>query len=356
MQITPPSEKLLAQPDMELMDMLGRMRSLTDSLQFSGTLPAVWQCSDETQMIKKALFGYVFDCPVFNLGRVGALLDPSRLAPASHHGHDLVILGGSHLGLEEHDGVGFVQRIHGEKAPCCGKLLQILDDYLKVYRRAAALITLERRDNDLILEIPYKYLFPKPAGDTARIVLELPVLIASESIGDGPHGRLYRLHPAFAARHQAALASLAQGRSPIGALLGSGTFTFRKRIDHDSRDPLAMLEASIFEYLPDVVSSPHPHRRLADLNTWRQFHRLAAYLTDYFDGGDRNILVIAGLTLDHTVKHNTFIPQYGFQMLRGRALDACYFGPLEIGERLRAQPCYTPPHSFLTYAGVRHAD
>jgi len=352
MTISPPSETLLDQPPMELMDLFGRMRSLCDAHGFHGTLPAVWQCSDETQMIKKALFGYFFDCPVFNLGRVGALLDPSRVAAAAHHGHDLVILGGSHLGLHEENGVGFVQRIHGETAPCCGKLLQVLRDYLAVYRRAASLITLERRQGELLLEIPYKYLFPKPAAESARIVLNLPALVAGEGLGDGSHGRLYHLNPEFIARNRERLADWPEKRTPLGALLNAEVFTFRKRIDQESRDPLAMLESSVYEYLPDIVSSPHPHRRLADLNTWRQFHRLTAYLSDAFDGGVRNILVVAGRTLDHNIKHNTFVPQFGFQLLRGRAFDACYFGPAEIGALLREQPVFVPRQTFLEYAGV----
>ena len=122
MPFAPPPEQLLDQPEMELMDLFGRMRSLAVTAGFSGTLPALWQCSDESQAIKKALFGYVFDCPVFNLGRVGALLDPTRLGPASHHGHDLVVLGGSHIGSRQEDGIGYVERVHGKVAPCCGKL------------------------------------------------------------------------------------------------------------------------------------------------------------------------------------------------------------------------------------------
>ncbi len=59
---------------MNLMEVHGRMRSLTDKAGFSDTLPAIWQCSDESQSIKKSLFGYVYNCPTFNLGRVGALL------------------------------------------------------------------------------------------------------------------------------------------------------------------------------------------------------------------------------------------------------------------------------------------
>ena len=79
MPISPPAEAFLTQPPMELMALFGRMRSLTDAAGFTGTLPVVWQCSDESQKIKKSLFGYVYDCPVFNLGRVGSLIDPTWL-------------------------------------------------------------------------------------------------------------------------------------------------------------------------------------------------------------------------------------------------------------------------------------
>ncbi len=140
MPISPPPEATLDHPPMGLMDLLGRMRSLTDQAGFTGTLPAIWQCSDESQMIKKALFGYVYDCPSVDLGRVGALLDPTRLLPAGHHGHDIVILGGSHIGTHEEDGIGYVSRIHGKVSTCCGMLCRLLQEYRQVYRRAAQLL------------------------------------------------------------------------------------------------------------------------------------------------------------------------------------------------------------------------
>ena len=60
MPIAPPLESLLDQAPMDLMELYGRMRSLTDEAGFTGILPAIWQCSDESQSIKKALFGYVY--------------------------------------------------------------------------------------------------------------------------------------------------------------------------------------------------------------------------------------------------------------------------------------------------------
>lgn len=351
MPISPPPEALLDQPEIDLMELFGRMRSLTDRSGFGGILPAIWQCSDESQSIKKALMGYVFDCPVFNLGRVGALLDPTRLGPASHHGHDLVILGGSHLGARERDGVGYVERVHGKVAPCCGKLMQVLDGYLRLYRRAASLLTLLPSAQGALIEIPYKYLFRKPPGESERIHLRLPRLVGGEALRDSSHGKVYRLNPEFAERHAAALTDLSAPR-PLGGLLTAETFSFSKRLDKESYDPLIMLEVSIFDFLPEIVTSPQPHRRLADVNTWRQFHRLASYLTDDFDSGERNVLVVAGLTLDHSIRRNTFIPQFGLLMEQGRALDARYFSPPEVAALLAEQPVYRPSQNFLQYAGV----
>jgi len=353
MPFAPPPEKLLDQPELELMELFGRMRSLSDAAGFRGTLPALWQCSDESQAIKKALFGYVFDCPVFNLGRVGALLDPTRLGPASHHGHDLVILGGSHIGSREEAGIGYVERVHGKVAPCCGKLLSVLDEYLQLYRRASSLLTLFREGGEARIEIPYKYLFSKPPSDSARLHLQQHKLVEGEALRDSSHGKVYRLHPAFAVRHPQAIDALDKVPRPIESLLGQETFRFSKRLNKESFDPLTMLEVSIFEFLPDIVTSSRPHRRLSDVNTWRQFHRLASYLTDTFDGGERNILVIAGLTLDHSIRRNTFIPQFGFWMEQGRALQARYFGPPEVGTLLAGHPVFRPERSFLEYAGVQ---
>jgi hypothetical protein len=352
MPIAPPAERLLDQPEMELMDLFGRMRSLTLAAGFAGTLPAVWQCSDESQMIKKALFGYVFDCPTFNLGRVGALLDPNRLVPAAHHGRDLVILGGSHVGAREENGIRLVERVHGEVAPCCGRLRQVLWEYLQMYRRAASLITVHRGEGGIEIEIPYKYLFRKPASEIARIQVQLPRLIDGEAIREGSRGKIYRLQPELAARHAPALSGLTRESQSIGPALDAETFSFTKRIDPDSQDPVAMLEFSVFDFLPEIVTSSHPHRRLADVNTWRQFHRLASYLTDTFDTGERNILVLAGLTLDHSIRRNTFVPQFGFYMERERPTQVRYFRPEEINQLLLEQPVYRPEITFLEYAGV----
>ncbi len=139
-------------------------------------------------------------------------------------------------------------------------------------------------------------------------------------------------------------------------LLSGDLFQFSKRLDLQSYDPLIMIEVSVFDFLPAIVASPHPHRRLADVNTWRQFHRLAAYLIDSFDSGERNILVVAGLTLDHSIRRNSFVPQFGFLMEKGRALDATYFGPVEINAALHRQEIFRPQQDFLEYAGVVSKD
>ena len=108
----------------------------------------------------------------------------------------------------------------------------------------------------------------------------------------------------------------------------------------------------MFDFLPDVVVSTRPHRRICDVNTWRQFHRIASYVTDSFDGSDRNVFILAGLTIDHSIRQHSFIPQYGFWMVQGRALEARYYGPSEIYDLLAQQEIYRPPVTFLEYAGI----
>lgn len=352
MPISPPDEKLLDLPPMDLMDLYGRMRSLTNNAGFNHVLPAIWQCSDESQGIKKALFGYAYNCPSFNLGRVGALLDPTRLSTAAQHGKDLVVLGGSHIGAEERNGLGYIERIHGSSGPCCGMLSRMLNEYLQVYQRAAQLTKIFWEGSDIMIEIPYKYLFPKPLGDTAKIKLKLQRLIGGDACGEGSLGKIFPLNRELTQGQHEIEHQLTETPQPIGKLLKPEYFTFSKKIDPDSREPQKMLEASIFDFLPEVVASDHPHRRLCDINTWRQFHRLASYITDYFDGSDRNIFVLAGLTIDHSIKHNSFVPQFGFWMEQGKALEARYFNPTQISELLAEQEIYKPPVTFLEYADI----
>ncbi len=352
MPIAPPAERLLDQPPMDLMDLYGRMRSLTDQAGFEGTLPAIWQCSDESQSIKKALFGYVYNCPSFNLGRVGGLLDPTRLATAAYHGKDLVILGGSHIGAEESSGVGYIRRVNGQHVPCCGMLGRVLDEYLRVYRRATQLIKVFRQDNIYKIEIPYKYLFEKPASDTARILIKVDKLVSGDALGEGTLGKVYQLHAEIITEQPAFLSAVQETPQPLGVILTPERFSFRKKLNHESHEPKTMLEVSVFDFLPEIVASPRPHLRLCNINTWRQFHRIASYITDGFDGRDSNIFVLAGLTIDHTLRHNTVIPQFGFWMEHGRALEARYFGPNEINSLLSEQEIYKPPVTFLEYADL----
>ncbi len=352
MPITPPSESFLDQAPMDLMELYGRMRGLTDQAGFRGTLPAIWQCSDESQSIKKALFGYVNNCPTFNLGRVGALLDPSRLATAAHHGKDFVILGGSHIGAEEADGIGYIERVHGQHVPCCGMLGKVLDDYLRVYRRASQLIKVFRKGTVVKIEVPYKYLFEKPTTEVVRIQIELNRLVEGEALGEGTLGKIYRLNSSIVSNQPELLKSKEENPQPIGNLLIPELFSFKRNLNHESHEPKTMIEVSVFDFLPEIVASPFPHRRLCNINTWRQFHRIASFITDDFDGSDSNIFVLAGLTIDHTIRHNTFIPQFGFWMEHGRALEARYFGPKEIYDLLAEQQIYKPPITFLEYAGL----
>ena len=139
---------------------------------------------------------------------------------------------------------------------------------------------------------------------------------------------------------------------PIENLLTPELFSFKKNLNHESHEPKTMIEVSVFDFLPEIVASPFPHRRLCNINTWRQFHRIASFITDDFDGSDSNIFVLAGLTIDHTIRHNTFIPQFGFWMEHGQALEAKYFGPSEINSLLAEQQIYKPPVTFLEYAGL----
>jgi len=351
MLISPPDEKLLDLPSMNLMKLFGRMRSLTDQAGFAGTLPAIWQCSDESQAVKKSLYGYVYNCPPINLGQTGALFDPTRLIPAINHGNDIVVLGGSHIGAKEKEGIGYINRIHDQSAPCCGVLHRVLDEYLQAYIRATQLIKVFRDDETVKIEIPYMYLFHESQEDRVTIKIKLECLIEGDALAEGTHSKLYRLHPRMVEEHSELATTLQNIPQPIGRNLTSEAFTFNKMLALDSLKPKDMLEVSLFDFLPEVVTSSRPHKRLCDVNTWKQFHRVTAKLTDSSDIEDRNIFVLAGLTVDQTIQHSSFIPQFGFLMEKGHSPEFNYFGPTEINELLYGKNVYRPPVTFLEYAG-----
>ena len=351
MLISPPDEKLLDLPSMNLMQLFGQMRSITNEAGFTGTLPAIWQCSDESQAIKKALFGYVYNCPPINLGQTGALFDPSRWIPATNHGGDIVVLGGSHIGAEEKEGIGYIQRINEQVSPCCGVLHRILDEYMEVYKRATQRIKVFRDVDSVKIEIPYMYLFHEPQGDRVTIDIKLDRLVEGKSLSETARGKLYQLHPEMLKKHSNLFAIKPEISLPIGSILVPDSFSFSKNLDHDSLKPKDVLEVSLFDFMPEVVSSSKPHKRLCDLNTWKQFHRITSNLTDNFDVEKRNVFVLAGLTIDHTVQHNSFVPQFGFLMEKGRSRKPLYLASHEIHDLISKQKTYQPTVTFLEYAG-----
>ncbi|MEA3465954.1 MAG: hypothetical protein U9R29_08135 [Thermodesulfobacteriota bacterium] len=353
--ISPPDVHLLDQPPMAVLDLYGRMFSYTSSRSFKGVQPAMWQCSDESQGIKRSLFGYVYNCPVFNLGRVGALIDAQRLLPAGRHGQDLVIFGGSHIGSHLIDGIGHVERVNGSISPCCGMLYRVLKDYLHLYRRARGLIRLFREGSSLRIEIPYKYLFVPRAADSPQLKLHIERLVEGNALRDSGNGKVYRLNGEFAQKHDFAIRELDGDGCVIGDLLESDHFTFVQKLDYDSQDIGDLITTSVFGFMNEIVTSAQPHRRLADINTWRQFHHLINYLTDHFELRDRNIFIVAGLCIDHSVRLNTIIPQFGFLLEGGQVLDAKYFGPKEINSLLNSNTPTLPDYTFMQYAGVSSA-
>lgn len=350
--ISPPDPHLLDQPEMSVLDLYGRMVSFTRSKNFERVQPAMWQCSDESQGIKRALFGYVYDWPVFNLGRVGALIDEQRLNPAGRHGQDLVVFGGSHIGLHLKNGIGHVERVNGMQSPCCGMLYRVLRDYLHLYRRASCLIRLFREGSSPRIEIPYKYLFVPRATAQPQLKLHVDRLVEGSALRDSGHGKIFRLNEQFASHHEFAIRQLNNEGRVIADLLDRDHFTFVQKLNYDSPEADDLITTSVFGFMSEIVTSAHPHRRLADIHTWRQFHHLTTCLTDHFELRDRNIFIVAGLCIDHSVRLNTIIPQFGFMLENGRVLDAEYFGPVEINALLRRHTPILPDDNFMHYAGV----
>lgn len=356
MPSTIPSPSIMAQSQINLMDLFGKIYNITQSYHFEKMQPAIWQCSDESQGIKKALLGYVFDCPVFNLGQVGAIVDPDRLLPASHHGKDIVIIGGSHIGTEVIDGIGHIDRINGHKAPCCGMLYRLLLTYLNLYKRAQTLIKIIRKDNEYHIEIPYRYLHQHDVTQGPELKIILDTIIDGEAIADSVQGKVFKMAPTFTNENAEELSHLPEGSSQIQTLLKKNTFIFEESLTENINDNIEVaLKHSLLPYMSGIVTCKYPHRRIADLNTWREFHKITSHLTDSFLGTNRNIFLVAGLTADYTIKKNMYIPQFGFHINRNNPNEVNYYNPVEINELLRNVPVYTPEKSFLEYAEVHTA-
>lgn len=354
MPVSPPNASLMAQIQINMMDLFGKLYTISQSNNFTGTQPAIWQCSDESQGIKKALFGYVFDCPVFNLGNVGAIVNTDRMVPASHHGQDIVIVGGSHIGAEVAQGIGFIDRINGKKAECCGMLFRILDEYLQLYKTAQSSITIHQEDDQFYIEIPYRYLQKHLSSTQPEIIIHISKLINGDSATESSQGKVFQLNNEFTAKYKSELSTISQDPTPINTLLDKDLFVFEENINHTSAEAVDIIKASLIDYMPEIVTCTYPHRRIADINTWREFHKITAYLIETFQHTDRNIFLVAGLTVDYSIKKNMFVPQFGFSLRPSEKEKIQYFNPIEINEYLREIDTYSPQKTFMEYAGIKN--
>lgn len=335
---------------MNLMDLYGKLYTYSINHGFKNIQPIIWQCSDESQGIKKSLFGYVFDCPVFNLGRVGALSEVERLQPVSHHGDDLVIIGGSHVGAIENDGINYISRVNGSKSPCCGMLFRIVSDYLEQYKRAQNMIKITKRDGKYFIILPYKYLHKQQAIGHTELMVIFEALISGEAVEESSHGKVFPLTDQFVSLHREGLEALRGDVSPIGKLLTKDTFKFIGKQEEHPLNFGSILNSSLFEFMPEIVASDNPHRRIADINTWREFHKVASYLTDNFLGKGRNIFLLAGLSVDLSTKKNTFVAQFGFSINKDDKTEVNYYNPFEINALLDSLDVYRPQKTYLEYA------
>ncbi len=117
-----------------------------------------------------------------------------------------MILGGSHLGGAQQDGVGYVERVHGKVAPCCGMLHRLMTPYLVLYQRASTLISIFRGPGGLKIEIPYKYLLRKNTDEHSHphLHLNIETLVNGDALQDASQGKVYHLSAEMAKKGMSA--------------------------------------------------------------------------------------------------------------------------------------------------------
>jgi len=306
-------------------------------------MPSRAFCSDENQGLPIILLAKHFGIFPFNHGRVGGIVAIDRHGPHSHHGDDLVLVQASHVGYDPTTGVyGTYRRPHRaskEMDVSCGKLTHVITPYLEQYRFAHERILLlcDERGRKLITVKNSFVDFPShPVAN--GLVVRLERIAADDGQGvirpvaSASTSQTYQVTEAFARRlDEQGYVWQGGGGEPIGRHLGADMFFFREDL-HETDDSI-LLERNLLEFMPDIVSAPHPQLRAAKINVQMEFARVVESIRRGSEYRGRNLLYIAGLNIDISEydgypETNYFVPWAAHvQLMDGTPAE--YAHPLE---------------------------
>lgn len=327
-------------------------------------MPSRAFCSDENQGLPIILLTKHFGTFPFNHGRVGGIMAVDRHAPHASHGEDAVIVQASHVGYDPDTGIyGTYRRPRLADKPItvsCGKLSHVISPYLEQYQFAKDRIFLSRSENGAFL-ITTKNSFVDFATHPVKngLVLRLQdIATITEDrtirpVGASSTMQSFEVSDSFRKKMDQKGYIWKSGKGEcIGDHLTEDLFFFRE--DFHETDESILLERSIIDFMPRIVTSRNPLLRAAKVNIQNEFARAVESIRRGREYAGKNLLYIAGLNIDiseygESPPNTYFVPWAAHIQLReGQNADFRY--PVEqqgLFDLLMAQSPRNPDETNL---------
>lgn len=314
-------------------------------------MPSRAFCSDESQGYPIILIAKHFGTFPFNHGRVGGVVATDRHGPYADHGQDLVIIQASHVGYDpEAQEFGRYRRLqteHQESSASCGKICDVIHQYLYEYQFAQEHILLQKNKGELELVIDNQLLRQDRKGG---LFLKLEKMLAYHDDGEPVYknslstAKVFRASDEFLRRLGDRVKQV-KGRKPIGDKLDAGLFFYRREVwsgteggDH--------LESNLIRFMPQIVTAGSPMLAAAIVNTQVEFDRTYRTLLEEPAYQGKRLLFISGLnvdvspTEDHLFPLTKFIPWAAY--IQDTDGNDCLIEQDELLDRLNRQSTENP--------------
>src|ERR1700761_8851924 len=307
-------------------------------------MPSRAFCSDESQGYPVILIAQHFGTFPFDHGRVGGKVAVNRHGPYAHHGEDLVIIQGSHVGYDADSGrFGVYRRLRtdgGAMGDNCGKLCGVLHWYQEEYRHASEQVLCGALDGEDVVVIDNQYLDEKrPEG----LFLNLDMIVVGDPVKVMSTAKVFRPSMAFIDRFGDEVWK--EKPRPIGAALTADLFSFNRPAasDIEGHD---ILEVALAPAMPTLVTSRNPALDAARHTTQVEFDRTYRSILRAHCYNAKNLRFISGVNVDISPREAfpfpliKFVPWAAYAALRdGRTF---LLEQHDLSEALRAQPAENP--------------
>ncbi len=287
-----------------------KLYNLCISLGFSRGLimPSRAFCSDENQGWPIILLTKHFGTFPFNHGRVGGIVSIDRHGPHANHGEDSLLLQACHVGYDPGTGIYGQCTRPKMKGTCinasCGKITHVITPYLEQYQFAKDRIFLHHDDKgNHLITVKNSFIdflsYPVKQG----LVLRLEDIVKMSESGQIlpkatiSTSHVYEVSEDFRKRIDSTGYTWKGGEGEsIGDHLTVDLFYFRE--DFHETDEAILLERSLIQFMPSIVTAKNPSLQAAKINIQLEFARTVESIRRGVDYQGKNLLFVSGLNID----------------------------------------------------------